>query len=270
MIKERHLREGTEGHYREPRFYDQTYRRRRDDVSFYVSEAERSGGPVLELGVGTGRVAKALAIAGYEVVGVDASTEMLAQAEETLSRLSQRRRDRVTLLEGDLRLVRLRRRFPLVISPFNVFMHMFTREDMEAALATVKAHLAPGGRFVFDVLLPDPIALGRDPTKLYRVGRVRRPEDGRHYRYSETFEYDPTTQIQLIRMIFEDEDDPLRVIVSLLAHRQFFPVELRDLLHYNGFDVESHLGGFDGRTLDAWSESQVLTVTRAKGRRSST
>src|SRR5690606_21602921 len=122
-------------------------------------------------------------------------------------------------------------RFPLVISPFNVFMHMFTREDMEAALATVKAHLAPGGRFVFDVLLPDPIAPGRDPTKLYRVGRVRRPEDGRHYRYSETFEYDPTTQIQLIRMIFEDEEDPLRVIVSLLAHRQFFPVELRDLLH---------------------------------------
>src|SRR5690606_8517469 len=132
------------------------------------------------------------------------------------------------------------------------------------------AHLAPGGLFIFDVLLPDPEALGREPTRLYRVGTVKRPEDGRRYRYSETFEYDPARQVQLIRMIFEDEEEPERALVSLLAHRQFFPLELQALLHYNGFHVASHDGGFAGEALDPWCESQVVVATRAAGRRSST
>ncbi len=273
MIRERTLREGTEAHYRDPRYYDQAYRRRRDDVRFYVAQAGRFGSPVLELGAGTGRVALALAAAGHEVVGVDRVPAMLARAREQIDRLPRASRARVRLVEGDLKTLRLRQRFPLVIAPFNVFMHLYTREDVESALDTVKVHLARGGRLVFDVLLPYPGALARDPHRLYRAGRVKRPEDGKRYRYSESFEYDPISQVQLVRMFFEDEDSK-RTLSTPLAHRQFFPAELEALLHYNGFEIEERLGGFGGEPLAPTSESQVivakLRATRATGRRSST
>jgi SAM-dependent methyltransferase len=266
MIRPRTLREGTEAHYLEPRYYDQAYRRRRHDVRFYVEQATRFGAPVLELGVGTGRVALALALAGHEVFGIDRMQAMLDGARARLERLPKAARARASFAEGDLRTLRLRKRFPLVISPFNVFMHLYTREDIETALATVRAHLAPEGRFVFDVLSPDAAALARDPGKVYRCGHVTRPEDGRRYRYSENFQYDPVSQIQVIRMIFEDTEEEGRILQTPLAHRQFFPAELEALLHYNGFEIEARYGDFDRRELRGDAESQII-VARARARR---
>ncbi len=285
MIRERTLREGTEAHYRDPRYYDQTYRRRRGDVRYYVAQARRFGGPVLELGVGTGRVALALARSGFDVLGVDRSEPMLAHARARAEKLPRAARERLVLEAGDLRTFRAggakRARgarlpkggFPLVIAPFNVFMHLYTREDVEAALATAKAHLGRDGRLVFDVLLPYPDGLARDPLRLYRAGHVTRPDDGKRYRYSESFEYDPASQVQIVRMFFEDEGDDRRTLVTPLAHRQFFPAELEALLHYNGFAIEERFGGFEGEPLDRGAESQVIVarrVTRARARRSNT
>src|SRR6185295_11400904 len=102
------------------------YRRRTQDVRFYVETALRYGGPVLELGVGTGRVAFALAQAGVEVLGVDAMPSMLAHARARGARLPRAVRARVELRRGDMRALRLGRRFPLVIAPFNAFTHVYS------------------------------------------------------------------------------------------------------------------------------------------------
>lgn len=253
-------REGTKAHYRNARYYDQTYRRRREDVRYYTAFAARCGGPVLELGVGTGRVALSVAEAGVEVVGVDLMQPMLDRAEDRLARKSRLVRERVELLRGDLLKVRLGRRFPLVFAPFNVFMHLYDRRDLERALATVREHMTPRGRFVFDVLLPDPRALSRSPDKIYRLGTVKDPADGRRYRYRESFDYDAASQVLSIQMIFQAEDDPTDLRVTPLAHRQLFPAELETLLHHNGFVVEEHLGDFGGELLDERAESQVVVA----------
>ncbi len=265
---------GAEAHYEDGRYYDQAYRRRRHDVRFYTDLAVDSGGPVLELGAGTGRVAFAIAKAGIEVVAVEAMEPMLARAEERLCSLPRAVRQRVELRRGKLETLRLRRRFPLVVAPFNVWMHLYTRDQIERGFATVRHHLTPRGRFVFDVLLPDPVSMARDPSRRYRGGMVSHPRDGVKYRYSEYFSYDPATQIETTIMDFEHPSRKSASFCTPLAQRQFFPAELEALLHYNGFTIESHTADFTGKPITAATESQVvvarLRATRAATRRSST
>ncbi len=215
---------------------------------------------MLELGVGTGRVALAIARAGVDVVGVEPMQPMLDRAKEQLAKLPASARARVELRKGDLGRLRLRRRFPLVIAPFNVWMHLYTREDVERGFATVRHHLEPRGRFVFDVLLPDPASLARNPSKRYRGGEVPHPRGGARYRYSEYFSYDPMHQIETVMMDFEHPEDDRKSFCTPLTQRQFFPAELEALLHYNGFLVESHTADFGGRPITRDTESQVIVA----------
>jgi SAM-dependent methyltransferase len=121
-----------------------------EDVDFYVDEAVRSGGPVLELGVGTGRIAVPVARAGVRIVGVDSSEGMLAVARESAARAGVE----LDLRHGDLRDPPVDEQFALVLLPFRTLLHMRTDADRRAALAAVRARLPEGGRFVFDVFTP--------------------------------------------------------------------------------------------------------------------
>ena len=254
---------GAVAHYEDAAYYDLAYKRRRDDVRFYVEEARRAKGPVLELGAGTGRVALAVAESAIEIVAVEPVRAMRAHAKKKQSALPTDARRNLTLRAGDMRSVRLRRRFPLVIAPFNVFMHLYTRRDVERALSTVRQHLAPGGRFIFDVSMPDLRAMVRDPGKLYRAPAVTHPESKRRYDYFEAFRYDALRQVQLVSMVFQSQED-LQDLRSLpLSQRQFFPEELVDLLYYNGFDVSARYGSFEREPLSDDSDSQIL-VTHAR------
>ena len=133
------------------RVYDPWSRGVVEDVPFYVDEAVRSGGPVLELGVGTGRIAVPIAAAGVRVVGVDLSAGMLDVARERAALAGVE----IDLRHGDMRDPPIDETFPLVICPFRSLLHMETDEDRRLALRAVSARLATGhGRFVFDVFTP--------------------------------------------------------------------------------------------------------------------
>ena len=265
---------GTEAHYEDGHYYDQAYRRRRHDVRFYADLAAKSRGPVLELGVGTGRVAIAIAELGVDVVGVEPMAPMLERARERLSKRPLDVQRRVELRQGSLERLRLKRRFPLVIAPFNVWMHLYTRPQIERGFATVRHHLSPRGRFVFDVLLPDPVSMARNPSRRYRGGQVPHPRGGIKYRYGEYFSYDPMTQIETTIMDFEHPTKKSESFCTPLTQRQFFPAELEALLHYNGLTVLSHTGDFKGEPITQATESQVIVAkrrpTREARRRSST
>lgn len=255
------FREGAEAHYRDGVSYDRRYRSRQADIQFYVELARRYGGPVLELGVGTGRIARRIAEQGIEVVGVDGMQTMLQRAEAQRARSSRAVQGRLRFEQGDLRSLRLGQRFPLVTAPFNVFMHLYTREDVEQALASVRRHLSPGGRLAFDVSNPDPRSMARDPTRLYKCRPVVHPMNGERYDYSEAFHYDRATQVMHVSMILEHPNNQEDVQISALSQRQFFPAELESLLHYNGFVLESLQGGFGQEPLTSESESLVVVAT---------
>jgi SAM-dependent methyltransferase len=262
MSKDRRDDRGHRELYTRPRYYDHAYRALRKDIPFYTALAERCGGPVLELGAGTGRVTLGLAHAGIDVVAVDLSRDMLDRAEQRLARLPKASAARITLVQGDMRSLRLRRRFPLVIAPFNLFMHLYTRDDFELALRTVHEHLAPGGTLAFDVLMPDLGTLRRDPSRVYRCRPVFDPSDGKHYAYGESFDYDAVDQVQRVKMFFQRLDAPHIDRTVPLSLRFFFPEELLTLLHYNGFVVEERFGDFDGAQLSPYSDSQIIVAHR--------
>lgn len=137
-------------------FYDSVVPyRERQDVDFFVEMAQRSGGPVLELGCGTGRVLIPTAKSGIEIVGLDASPLMLSVCREKLLSDSKHVGSKVTgLVQGDMRAFELGRRFSLVTIPFRPFQHLLTVEDQMSCLENIRKHLVAGGKLVLDVFNP--------------------------------------------------------------------------------------------------------------------
>jgi len=231
-----------------------------------VNLALAAGGPVLEYGVGNGRVAIPIARAGVEVCGVDLSRPMLAHLAERLAQEPEAVRTRVRARHGDMRAVRLNRRFPLVIAPFNTLLHLYDRSDFEQLLARVREHLAPGGRFVFDVSIPQPADLARDPRRRYGAPRIRHPTTGELVRYAERFEYDPMRQLLLVTIEFSPEQGPSFSVP--LTHRQFYPAEIEALLHYNGFSEVVFRADFTDCPPDAEVDSLVVSARALASSRS--
>jgi SAM-dependent methyltransferase len=249
------LRVGSSAHYEDPAYYARNYRDRTEDVEYYVALAKR--GPVLEYGCGEGRIALPIAQKGVAITGVDLSQPML---DAFRAKLTPDLQKRVKLRHGDMRTLKLNAKFPLVLCTFNTFLHLYEREDVEAFLARVRAHLAPRGRFVFDVSVPIPKDLARDPSRAYRLPPVR--VNGKRYAYRERFDYDTMRQILFVSMEFEGAAGDS--FITPLTHRQFFPRELEALLHYNGFRIEKIEGGFRGEPADRYSDSLIYTCARSR------
>jgi SAM-dependent methyltransferase len=132
--------------------YDPWSRSVTEDVGFYVDHALAAGGPVVELAVGTGRIAVPIAEAGVPVIGVDASPEMLAIARAAAAAAGVERL--IDLRLGDLSDPPVPERVPLVICPFRSLLHMEDEAAKLGALGAARALLEPAGRFVFDVFAP--------------------------------------------------------------------------------------------------------------------
>jgi SAM-dependent methyltransferase len=259
---DRELEAGSLAHYEDPAYYTKTYRSRVDDVRYYTALAEERGGPVLEHGCGNGRITLPMARAGAEVVGVDRSAPMLADLRARLREEPPEVRGRVSLRRGDMRSARLGRRFPLVICPFNAFLHLYDRRDVERFLARTREHLTPRGELVLDVSVPEPEELARDPARPSFAPRFRYP-DGPMVRYSERFDYDRLRQVLFVAMEFHPLDGGDSWMTPL-AHRQFFPQELEALLHYNGFTITARHGDFAG---GAPSQQSTTLIVHARVRR---
>lgn len=132
--------------------YDPWSRSVTEDVPFYVAEARKSGGPVVELGVGTGRIAVPTAAAGIRLIGVDSSAGMLE--------VCRRRAEEAGVAElldlrlGDLADPPVSERVPLVTCPFRSYLHLRDESSRLRALGAARELLVPGGRLIFDVFSP--------------------------------------------------------------------------------------------------------------------
>ena len=132
--------------------YDAWSRSVREDIEFYVAAARAAGGPVVELGVGTGRIAVPTALAGVGVIGVDSSPGMLEVCRRSAEAAGVS--DRLDLREGELEAPPVSERVGLVTAPFRSLLHLERDEARRRALTAVRKILVPGGRFVFDVFTP--------------------------------------------------------------------------------------------------------------------
>jgi SAM-dependent methyltransferase len=195
-----------------------------EDVSFYLERARRSGGPVVELGVGTGRIAIPLAADGIEVIGVDSSEGMLAVARERAELAGVE----VDVRYGDLREPPVEGPVPLVLAPFRSMLHMETDADRRAAVRAVHRLVEPDGRFVFDVFTP-----GREDIAETH-GRWLEREPG----IFERADWDERTRTLILRVRSEGVETELSLAWISVG-------EWRELLGAEGFVVEGLYGWFD-------------------------
>jgi SAM-dependent methyltransferase len=213
-----------------------------EDVEFYVDEAVRSGGPVLELGVGTGRIAVPMARAGVRVVGVDSSEGMLAVAREQAVLAGVE----LDLRLGDMRDPPVDEQFALVVIPFRTLLHMQADADRRATLAAVHARLEDGGRFVFDIFTP-----GADDIAETQ-GRWVEREPG----IFERADWDEASRTLVLRVSGNGLDAELSLA--------WLPVERwRELLAEADFVVEGLYGWFD-RTPYAGHEDSIWICRAAQ------
>ena len=213
-----------------------------EDISFYVEEALASGSPVVELGVGTGRIAIPTAAAGIDVIGVDSSAGMLAVCAE---RGREAGLDaRLDLRLGDLRRPPVDERVELVNCPVREYLHLASDEERLEALAAARGLLRPGGRLIFDVFRPSQEDV--DETN----GRWIEREPG----IDERADWDLDRQTLTLSVRRADEQ-------STMTLWWLEPERWNALLAEAGFEVDACYGWFD-RTPYAGGEDTVWIAHR--------
>ena len=223
--------------------------RERKDVGFFVDSAREYGGPVLEIGCGTGRVLIPTARAGIEILGLDASPRMLAVCREKLAHEADDVRAKVTLVEGDMRHFDLGREFNLITIPFRPFQHLISVEDQLASLSNVRRHLGSGGKLVLDLFNPSVHILADDRylEELNREPAFTMPDGRKVLRRHHIISRDhfrQTQEVELIHRVTYPDGREER-LVERLTIRYLFRYEAEHLLVRSGFTVEHVYGDFD-------------------------
>jgi SAM-dependent methyltransferase len=213
-------------------------------VDFYVAEARKAAGaaslpagtPVVELGVGTGRIAVPTAQAGVPLIGIDDSAGMLAVCRARAERAGVA--GLVDLRLGDLRRPPVSERVGLVTCPFRAYLHLADDEERVAALAAARDLLVPGGRLVFDVFTPS-----REDMEVTH-GRWIEREPG----IWERADWDEAAR-RLVLSVRGEEGEASMTLSWLSVD------EWRSLLERAGLEVEACYGWFDRRPYEGGEDS---------------
>ncbi|HWM86606.1 MAG TPA: class I SAM-dependent methyltransferase [Kofleriaceae bacterium] len=219
------------------------------DIEFWkglASECVYPDGHALELGCGTLRVLIPVAQAGVRVTGIDNSPDMLELGREKLAACPPEVQERVTLVEGDVRSLAFDDgRFNFIYMPFNTLPMVPALADQLALFAAVREHLAPGGRFALDVIVPDLERMGQ--KNLWQlVADTSDPATGR--RYQRDARYDIDLGSQMMRAVYRRRlyQDNLLVEETLVDFEAalIFPREIEHLVARSGLVIEQLWGDF--------------------------
>ena len=260
-------REGWKGWDEYAPFYDWENARTlgRRDVHFWRGIAMRArGGPVLELGCGTGRIAAPLARAGVRVVGIDRSAPMLELARTRASALRRRGGVRgkgaLTLVRGDIRTLPFDTgAFRLVLAPYGILQSLLADRDLAATLKAVRRVLAPGGVFGID-LVPDVPRWSEYRNKVQMRGRAAR---GATLTLIESVRQDRRRRLTTFEQCYrEHRGGQVRDHRFELTFRTLPIDRMADRLGRAGFAIDAVLGDYDGRPWDSRADVWILLARR--------
>jgi SAM-dependent methyltransferase len=220
------------------RYYDLEHSDARSDIDFYLRLLDP--GPVLEIGVGTGRIALPLVEAGFEVWGVDASRAMLEHAASRLSGL-----DGIHLHLSELPQLRLERKFPTAIVPLNVLWHLPDYGAQLESLRAIRGHLEHEGLLVVDTSNPHTLA-DRGSNGEMRM-RFSRMQGSRRVTCVSAAWDDGVSQTIRLELIYDAVDPGGSIARShaALALRYVFRDQLEEMLGHAGFGVRHIYGSYD-------------------------
>lgn len=265
--------------YRDGRHYDALNSFLVADIPFYVEEARKptglthppaknarrmghSGNSVLELACGTGRLTIPIAQSGVEIVGLDRSPSMLQHARAK----SKQAGLEIEFVEGDCRSFELGRQFALIFIAFNSMQHLHDHASHIALFACVRKHLAPGGRFVFDVFNPKLSILACKRNERRHERDYDDPDGKGTIAFEHTIDYDDASQVSRIKCYFtrrgpDGEEPDFRV--EDLQLRCFFPQELDLLVRSQGFEILHKFGNFERKPFASGEPKQIVVCRPA-------
>lgn len=244
--------------------YDEVFARR-DDQNFYRWSAETYGGPILEVGCGTGRVLVPTALAGFPILGIDPNSSRIRTCRE---RLIEAKIDPELAQAdvGDIRTFRSDRRFRLATSPFRSLQHLLTPDDQRKALECVYEHLVPGGHFIIDVFNPSIPMLADDTLRSdFSEGRVVELADGRTVElFSRIVDRDYVRQLQHAEEIykFTSPDGSVTHVALPFTTRYTFRYEFEHLAGIVGFEIAEVFGGYNRSPFGTVYPGEILMVLR--------
>jgi SAM-dependent methyltransferase len=232
------------------------------DVEFYLAQARKTGGPVLDLACGTGRVALPLAHAGFDVTGIDRAPDMIAiaRAKQRAAGLSNMR-----FARGNMATFTRTRRFGLVVIAYRAFQHLLTAKEQRACLERARRHLTRGGRLA--VHLFDPrleFCVPSAPPMNRNRSRVHDPASGRDVSV-EVLErqVEPVTQTfsEIWRWTVSRGGEVLESTEDVLRLRWIYRYEMRYLLEVTGFRVLAEYSDFK-RSAPRYGAEQIWVAER--------
>lgn len=239
-------------------------------LAFYMALAEETGGPVLELACGTGRISIPIARQGFAVTGLDIVPGMLARAHSKSAHLP------IRWIEGDARTFALDEQFRLIFLTGNAFQAFLTNADQAALLQRVYAHLHPDGLFTFETRNPrwatdehshaddDGLFVNLETRSEEQAGPGYTDKDGHAVQVTRTQVYDHVAQIMhLTTYRHWQAGDDEQTNLTRIALRYTFPQELAALLQGNGFTLTQQYGDWNGEPLTAASPS-IIVVCRKR------
>ena len=240
--------------------------RDRPDVGFYVAAAKSAGSPVLEIGCGTGRVLIPTARAGLDIVGLDLSSHMLAVCRQRLQHESEALRQRVRLVQGDMRDFDLDQRFRLATIPFRPFQHLLTLEDQLTCLASVRRHLLDEGTLILDIFNPSlDFLVNRSIGEEFGDEPEFATPDGRRVtRRHKTVAHDRFNQVNHFELVYHvvHPDGHQERLVHAFPLRYLFRFEAEHLLARAGFRLEHLYAGYDKSAYGSTYPGELVMVAR--------
>jgi SAM-dependent methyltransferase len=235
----------SEPFYSHARLYDLMFPGGGPAVDFYRDAADQHGGRVLELGCGTGHKLIPIASGGRPCTGLDFSSDMLAEAE----RKADERGVAVEWVRGDMRAFELGRTFDFVFIAANSLLHLHEAEDLVSCFRTVRRHLAPGARFVFDVFNPSVRMLAEaDGVRRTRESLAFTDPDRGDVSVDVAETYDAAAQVTRGTWYLSTDSEPDFAVLPLEI-RSIFPQELPLLVSLGGLRLVERFGDWTGRPL---------------------
>jgi ubiquinone/menaquinone biosynthesis C-methylase UbiE len=240
-------------------FYDMEHKDFCRDIELYRNYAVRCGGPVLELGCGSGRVSLALAKAGFNVMGVDNSATMLALARARITDAGLG--ERIQLQQADVRALKFEARFALVLFPLNGFLHLTTVEDQLSALAGAHRALLPGGLLIVDLPNPHTTFTPSIDGQFILRSHFASPESRPISSYASA-QTDLASQMQRLTLFYDEvsSDGTVRRTTVTTALRFVYRYEMDGLLRRVGFEVDGVYGSYDLESYESDSEIMLFVA----------
>jgi len=241
-----------------------------EDLLFYVEEGKVSRAPVLEIGVGTGRLALCLAAVGVDVIGIDTSLPMLQRLAHKRAGLPEIA-PRVRVLAADMRRFALRQRFEVVIMPFRTFLYLLTPADQRLALRSIRQHIEPGGFLVMSFFVPPDDLLNQGRTPRQEMSRFPAPDGEGEIVAYDWAEFIPSQRLIVSHITYEwrdQHDRATRQIEHTMVARYVFPDEVPPMLESCGYRLLHAYGSFAREPLNGKSKEQIWIAEPHRKRRS--